>query len=221
MSTPANPAGPESGPHTVPDQAPVTQQIPAYASGTTDTAGSDPDAPVFERDEFGGVKVGSAFFGWVVAAGMTVLLGAVAGGIGFAVFGQGADLMTVASNMNTIGLVGGIAMLVILLLAYFCGGYVAARMARFHGARQGVAVWVWAIVITLVLVVVGYVAGPGEMQTQVEQVPEAVLPQGDVATVSLVVAGVIALTSLLGAVLGGLAGMGFHRRVDRAGLRRQ
>ena len=219
MSTPTNPAGTGDGPRTVTDQDPVTQQIPAYGSGVTPPE-SDPDAPVFERDQFGGVKIGSAFFGWVVAGGMSVLLSAVAGGIGYAAFGQGADLMTLASDLNTVGLVGGIAMLVILLLAYFCGGYVAARMARFHGARQGVAVWVWAIVITLVLAVVGYVGGPREMQCQLEQVPEAALPEGSVATISLVSAGVVALTTLLGAILGGLAGMAFHRRVDRAGLRR-
>ena len=49
------------------------------------------------------------------------------------------------------GLVGGIVLLVILFVAYYCGGYVAGRMARFHGARQGFAVWVWALVIAIVV----------------------------------------------------------------------
>jgi hypothetical protein len=43
---------------------------------------------------------------------------------------------------DTIGIAGGIAMLVVLGIAYFAGGYVAGRMARFDGARQGVAVWI-------------------------------------------------------------------------------
>lgn len=216
MSTPTNPDGPENGPRTVSDQNPVTAQIPAYASNDTAT---DPDAPVFEKDQFGGVKVGSAFFGWVTAGGMTVLLSAVLAAVG-AIVGQGSDLMSLASNMNTVGLVGGIAVLVVILLAYFCGGYVAGRMARFHGVRQGVAVWVWALFVALILGAVAYAFGPGALPPQVEQLPQTTLPQGDLGTVGLVAGAVIALTSLLGAILGGLAGMRFHRRVDRAGLRR-
>ena len=38
---------------------------------------------------------------------------------------------------------GASCLLVILFLAYLAGGYVAGRMARFDGTRQGVAVWVY------------------------------------------------------------------------------
>ena len=48
-------------------------------------------------------------------------------------------------------------------------------MARFNGVKQGIAVWVWAAAIAVLVAVVG-------------------------------------------AVLGGRAGMRFHRNVDKAGL---
>jgi hypothetical protein len=34
-----------------------------------------------------------------------------------------------------IGIVGGISLIVIALIAYFAGGYVAGRMSRFDGER--------------------------------------------------------------------------------------
>jgi hypothetical protein len=39
-----------------------------------------------------------------------------------------------------------------------------------------------------------------------------------VSTIGLIAALVVAVVSLVAAVLGGLAGMRFHRRVDRAGF---
>lgn len=42
------------------------------------------------------------------------------------------------------GMVGIIVLGVIVLVAYYCGGYVAGRMARFDGMKQGLAVWLWA-----------------------------------------------------------------------------
>ena len=44
-------------------------------------------------------------------------------------------------------------------VAYYCGGYVAGRMARFDGVKQGVAVWVWALVIAIIVTVLGAVGG--------------------------------------------------------------
>jgi hypothetical protein len=40
---------------------------------------------------------------------------------------------------QTAGIVGAIVALAVLFVAYYCGGYVAGRMARFSGAKQGVA----------------------------------------------------------------------------------
>jgi hypothetical protein len=37
-------------------------------------------------------------------------------------------------------------LLVILFVAYYCGGYAAGRMGRFNGMKQGIAVWLWALV---------------------------------------------------------------------------
>src|SRR3954464_14968360 len=85
-----------------------------------------------QRDEYGGVKIGSAFFGWLTAMGMAVLLTALLAAAGAAVgvatgtdVGEAGD--AASSQTDTVGLVGGIALLVVVFVAYFCGGYVAGR----------------------------------------------------------------------------------------------
>ncbi len=109
----------------------------------------------------------------------------------------------------------------VLLVAYFCGGYVAGRMARFNGVKQGVAVWVWAIVIAVVVAVVAAVAGRDyDVLGRLNSFPRIPVDSGTLSTASVVALVAAVVVALVGAVLGGLAGMRFHRRVDRAGLGR-
>jgi hypothetical protein len=179
-----------------------------------------------EKERYGGMKFGSAFFGWLTATGTAVILIALLSSTGTAIgLGNGTSAKDVAdaarSNADTIGIVGGIILAVILLLAYFCGGYVAGRMARFDGVKQGVAVWLWALVIAIVLAVVGLIAGSQfDVLAQLQTFPRLPLNEGALAAGSIITAVVALVVSLIGAILGGLAGMRFHRRVDKAGLGR-
>jgi hypothetical protein len=179
-----------------------------------------------EKDRFGGIKFGSAFFGWLTATGTVLVLTAVLTAVGAAI-GLGNDVTasdvanTASSDADTVGMVGGIIVAVILLVAYFCGGYVAGRMARFNGAKQGLAVWLWAVLIAAVLAGVGLIAGAQfDVLTQLDSVPSIPLDEGAVTAGSIITVAVALVVSLVGAILGGLAGMRFHRRVDKAGLGR-
>ena len=170
-----------------------------------------------EREALGGVKVGSAFFGWLAATGMAVLLTALVAAGGAAVSlaqGNEAD-----APVDTIGLTEAIVLLVIFFVAYYSGGYVAGRMARFNGMKQGVAVWIWAVVIAIVVAIAGMVAGEQyDIQSELNNFPRIPSNEGDLTTNGIIAAAAIAAVTLIGAIMGGLAGMRFHRRVDRAGL---
>lgn len=176
-----------------------------------------------EQDQFGGIKFGSAFFGWLTATGTAVLLTALIAGIGAAVgftlltADEAADAIT--GNEATAGLIGAVAVLLVLFIAYFCGGYVAGRMARFSGARQGLAVWLWAIIFAIVVAVIGAVADyQFDLLSNLNAFPRIPI-DASMLTVTSIVTVVLALgVSLLGAVLGGISGMRYHRAVDRAGL---
>ncbi|MEU8234795.1 hypothetical protein AB0C12_34830 [Actinoplanes sp. NPDC048967] len=123
-----------------------------------------------EKERHGGIKWGSAFFGWLTATG-------------------------------------------------YCGGYVAGRMARLSGAKQGIGVWIWSIVIAVVVAVVGALAGAEfDILAELGGFPRLPINEGDVTTGGIIAIVVAVVAALVGAVLGGLAGMRYHRKVDKAGL---
>jgi hypothetical protein len=174
-----------------------------------------------EKEQFGGIKVGSAFFGWLAATGMAVLLTALVAAAGTAVgLATNTDVnKAVSSGNQTVGIAGVVALLVILFVAYYCGGYVAGRMARFNGAKQGIMVWVWAIIAAVVVAILGLIAGQQfNILANLNSFPRIPVNEGQLNTMSIIAAVVVALVALIGAVLGGLAGMRFHRKVDRAGF---
>jgi hypothetical protein len=179
-----------------------------------------------QKEEHGGVKIGSAFFGFLTATGVGVLLTALVAAAGTAVgLSSGTSAADAASkatsSTSTVGLVGGIVLLVILFIAYYCGGYVAGRMARFDGLKQGLAVWLWALLIAVVVAVLGAVAGSKyNILAKLNSFPRIPVSEGTLTTGGIIAAVAVVLASLVGALLGGLAGMRFHRKVDRTGLGR-
>jgi len=104
----------------------------------------------------------------------------------------------------------------VLFIAYYCGGYVAGRMARFNGLKQGLAVWLWAVLIAIVVAVVAAVAGSQfDVLNNLNAFPR-IPTSGTLTTGGLIALASVAVASLAGALLGGLAGMRFHRKVDQA-----
>ena len=190
------------------------------------TPGPDADELAHRQKEaYGGIKIGSAFFGWLTATAAAVLLTALVTAAGAAVgVGTNTDAASAASSAaadaKTVGITGGIVLLVILFVAYYCGGYVAGRMARFNGLRQGLAVWLWAVVVALVVAGLAAVAGSKfDVLSKLNSFPRIPV-NGDTLTTGGIIALVaVAVASLAGALLGGLAGMRFHRKVDRVALR--
>src|SRR6185295_15153351 len=98
------------------------------------------DARALQHERYGGAKLGSAFFGWLVAVGLTVLLGVLAGAVTAAVGANGQRTGTVVT-------------IAVLVAGYYTGGYVAGRLARFDGARNGFLSWVVGVMASIVLAV--------------------------------------------------------------------
>lgn len=213
---------------TRPENDPPAREPGGSADRAADpaTGGVAPDREAVvarEKEEYGGIKIGSAFFGWLTATGTAVLLTALAAaGAAFGLSGttDAQDAVEQATeNAETIGIVGGIVLVVVLFVAYYCGGYVAGRMARFDGAKQGLAVWLWAVVIAIVLALLGLVAGSQyNVLSQLNTFPQIPVSANDLTTGGVIALVAAAVVSLVGAVLGGIAGMRFHRKVDRAGM---
>jgi membrane protease YdiL (CAAX protease family) len=201
---------------TVPD-ADRTQPVHAVPHSTLRESPVRENAAEQKR-RFGGIRWGSAFFGWVTAMGMAVLLSAVVAAVGAALglvslSGTPDDVLDQATA-RTVGVTGAIVLLAILFVGYFCGGYVAGRMARFAGAKQGVAVWLWALLFAVIAAIVGAVAGV-RFDALASGLPSLPVTADELTTGSAATAVGALVASLVGAVLGGLAGMRYHRKVDR------
>ncbi|MFE1646028.1 hypothetical protein ACFM35_10655 [Microbacterium sp. P01] len=179
------------------------------------------DVHAREKAKFGGIKFGTAFFGWLTATGAAVILATIVAAVGAAVGVSAGDSAgdAAADNAGTIAVVSAIVLGLVLLVAYFAGGYVAGRMARFSGAKQGLAVWIWAVAIAIVVAAVTAIAGSQwDVLANLDSFPRIpVTPETATVTGVLTALGALAV-ALIGAVLGGLAGMRYHRKVDRAGL---
>jgi hypothetical protein len=194
-------------------------------TGTHDTTSRPPareqvkEMQKRQRDEFGGLHWGSAFFGWLVAVGIATLLTALLSAAGAAVGLTQASAEDATGNAGTIGIVGGILLLVILLVAYYAGGYVAGRMSRFSGPKQGLGVWIIALVVTVVLAVAGAVLGAEYNVLSQLNLPRIPIDEGELTTGGLIALAAIVLGTLLAAVAGGKAGTHYHRKVDRVGAR--
>jgi hypothetical protein len=172
--------------------------------------------PPLSRDtagDLGGFKLGSAFFGWLIATGMSALLAALAIAIA-SLAGAGITRADLSAVGDIDGPLVGIVLLLVLALSYFAGGYVAGRLARFQGARAGFGVWAIAGLLTLLLAALGALLG-----SQFNLLAQVELPRLTLGSAGLALGGVGALVvssgiTLVAAVAGGHAGERYHARID-------
>lgn len=169
------------------------------------------------RDKFGGLNLGAAFFGWLVAIGVAILLTSI---IGAALAAVGSTTSVTQSeaerSAGTIGIAAGIVLLAVLGLSYYAGGYVAGRMSRFDGARQGIGVWVLGLVVTIIAIVLGAVFGNEYNVLNRVDLPNLPISTDELSVGGLITAAAILVLTLVMAILGGIIGHRYHTKVDRA-----
>jgi hypothetical protein len=163
------------------------------------------DVRARQREEFGGVNWGSAFFGWLVAVGMAAILLGLLSAAGTAFGLSDVSDSEAKQNAETIGLIGG---------------YVSGRMSRFDGGRQGVAVWVLGLVVTIVLAVAGALFGAEYNVLERLNLPRIPIDEGSLTAGAAITLAVVVIATLLLAMMGGKAGERYHKKVDRVGYDR-
>jgi hypothetical protein len=175
------------------------------------------DTHAIQRDEFGGLNWGAALFGWLVAVGIATLLTAILSAAGAAIGLTKSSPSEAASSADTIGIVGAVLFLLVLALAYYAGGYVAGRMSRFDGPRQGAGVWVIGLLVTVLLAVAGVLLGAKYNVLSQLSLPRIPVDEGSLTAGGVITLVAVVLGTLLAAVLGGKAGTRYHRKIDRIG----
>ncbi len=170
-----------------------------------------------QREEYGGFNIGAALFGWLVAVGLAVLLTALLSAAGAAIGLTELSEGEARANADTISIVGGILLILVLAISYYAGGYVAGRMSRFDGGRQGLGVWLLGLVVTVALAVLGAIGGSEWNLFSQINLPRIPIDEGSLATGGVIALVLILLATAVAAIAGGKAGERYHRKVDRAG----
>ena len=82
-------------------------------------------------------------------------------------------------------------MIAIFAIAYYAGGYVAGRMSRFDGGRQGLGVWIVGLLVTILAVVLGLIFG--EQYNVLDRVNPPDINTPEDAGIGAIIAGVVLL----------------------------
>jgi len=174
--------------------------------------------PVVDAEllSYRGFKFGAAFFGWLIAIAMSVLLmlAVAAAGLGTA---QVLDYTRskAEAQAGAAGITAAAVAVLMLTLAFYIGGYVAGRLARFDGGRQGFGVWMFALLFAVLA------AGGGALLNSqydlLDKVnrPDVPLSNSALTTGGIAAAAALVVLTLLFAILGGKAGKRYHDKIDR------
>ncbi|GAB3834392.1 hypothetical protein [Kribbella italica] len=193
------------------EEGPVDERKPLHRSPVATSSAAEVD-PAYR-----GFKGGSAFFGWLIAVGLIVLLTGIVGAVAAAVdYAVTIDRGLIDEQAGTIGIVSGALLVVVLAIAYYNGGYVAGRLARFDGARQGFGVWGIGVAVTLVVAGIGALAGSQYDVLDRVDLPSIPIADADLTTGGMILGAAVLVVTLLAAIIGGKAGQRYHHRIDHS-----
>lgn len=178
-----------------------------------------PDTPLLpiepERLSYRGFKFGAAFFGWLIMGSMVVLLTAlITGATAGTTYVLDYTRDDAERQAGTAAIATAAAFVLMLTLAFYTGGYVAGRLARFDGMRQGFGVWM----ITFLLLVLGSSVGAFlnshyDLTGRVDR-PDVPLTNDSLLTGGLITAAALLMLPLLASLLGGRTGQRYHEKID-------
>ena len=105
------------------------------------------------------MNLGAGFFGWLVAMALAILLTSIVGAVAAAVGSSARITQTDAQReAGTVGVVAGVVLL--CPADRLLHGRVRRRAkSRFDGAKQGMAVWLIGLIVTVLALVAGAVFG--------------------------------------------------------------
>ncbi|CAN5495954.1 hypothetical protein BH20ACT15_BH20ACT15_06080 [soil metagenome] len=171
-----------------------------------------------EQQAYGGsIQWEAAFFGWLAAVGLAAIGVAMAIGAGVAVGLTDFDTEA-GARVEALGVGGGVLLVAITAISYCAGGYVAGRMARFDGWRQGFGVWLVALAMTAALAATAIISGSDINPLDALGLPRIPIDEeGSLTQGGAIALAATAIFTLLASVFGGVMGEGFHRAVDDAG----
>jgi hypothetical protein len=171
------------------------------------------------RGMYGGVDWLASFLGFVFAAVVAALFLLVAG----LVLAPLGFLLNLGGEIGAAVITGLILVALLIFLTYFFGGYVAGRLARFDGGRNGAMLLLWTVAAALLAALAGGIFSsflPASISGSIRDfIQNGVLSTigslSQLGIVGILVAIGAVLVALLGGFLGGRLGSRYHAEIDR------
>lgn len=166
---------------------------------------------------YGGGDIPATFGGLVAAIGTLLMLaGLIAAGAGNIAFQT--DVFDIEGNAQELSIAGAATAAIVLFVSFFVGGWVAARMARFDGRKNGVIVALWMLTLAVLFGALGVWAGAEYNLFARLNLPDWVSQWNseDVALGTALAASVSVLVTFAGGYLGGAVGEAHNNRVNAA-----
>lgn len=190
-----------------------TQEGAAYPRGYFEAADEREDRL---RDMYGGVDWLASFLGFIFAVVAASVLSAIAGLI---LIPLGLSLDLSSGTLGAGAITGLVLLAALVFLTFFFGGYVAGRLARFDGGRNGMMTVVWTVAAMIAVVAIsGFLPG-GIFESFRGFMESSVLPLlgnlSNLGIAGIVIMVAIVLVAVLGGLLGGRVGSRYHSEIDR------
>jgi len=174
-----------------------------------------PEAIEPERLSYRGFKFGAAFFGWLIMGSMVVLLTAIiTGATAGTTYVLDFTRADAEGQAGTTAITAAAVFVLMLSLAFYTGGYVAGRLARFDGVRQGFGVWMITFLLIVFAAAVGaFLNSQYDLTGRIDR-PDIPLSNDSLLTGGLITAAALLMLPLLAALLGGKTGQRYHDKID-------
>jgi membrane protease YdiL (CAAX protease family) len=172
------------------------------------------------RDMYGGVDWLASFLGFVFALVAGALFSLIAS---LVLAPLGLSLNLEGGEIGAAVITGLVLVAILVFLTYFFGGYVAGRLARFDGGRNGAMLLLWSGVAVLVLALINAVLAsflPSGVAESIDNLVQnnllsAVGGLSGLGVIGIVILVGALLVALLGGFLGGRLGSRYHAEIDR------
>jgi heme A synthase len=162
------------------------------------------------RDRFGGLDIPAGLVGALTALASVGILATLVGAV-IGTIGSPDNLTRDAQELPIWSLAAGVG---VLFVSYLIGGWVAGRMARYDGARNGFTTGIWTLLFVAAFAGLG--AWIGAEYNGLFHITRPDWFSWDALTwESLIAIGAGVLAVFLGGTIGGMWGEHYHRRADR------
>jgi hypothetical protein len=169
------------------------------------------------RERFGGADVLAGILGMFTALGVLVFLGSLllAGNAGI---GYQLNQIDIDGNLEEVEVVGSIVAIVVVLAAFFVGGWAAGRIARYDGGINGIGAALWFVLLVAIFGALGLWVREEYNAFAGVDLPNWFGQLGADDLTLKAIAGALAgiVAALLGGYVGGVVGEQYHRDVDAA-----